>query len=228
MKEYYHGIIVSLIFNGKIKIPINLVCRWLCEWVVVHWAVGVADWVGGCWHIVSSGCSWLGRGWCICYFLSSLQSRPWKRKTFSDHPDFVTPVSGWSPKVCERSGESRISRMEIGEPTSAFTVLFTKPLDPCSAIHKAAGSLVTVCSQKYWWEWPSEAIPHWLLHGWNGGIVLSQCLSGSGCSKDQEKLRLNHSWLKFRTIYWSHFRLHTVCTGNQFKRVDDLQKTQKH
>ena len=28
-----------------------------------------------------------------------------------------------------------------------------------------------------------------------------------------------HSWFNFRTVYYSHFQLHTVCTMNQFKSI---------
>ena len=47
-----------------------------------------------------------------------------------------------------------------------------------SAIHKAAGSLVTGRSQKYWrQEWPPEAVAPFIasqMEWWNGGIVLGK------------------------------------------------------
>ena len=35
------------------------------------------------------------------------------------------------------------------------------------------------------------------------------------------ELQLNHSWFNFRTVYYLSLWLHTVCTRNQFKHVDD-------
>ena len=52
---------------------------------------------------------------------------------------------------------------------------------------------------------------------------MSQCLSGSGCSKDQENYDWTTAGLNSEYLLKS-LQLHTVCTGIQFKRVDDIQK----
>ena len=54
-------------------------------------------------------------------------------------------------------------------------------------------------------------------------LDMSQCLAGSGCSKDQE----NYDWTTTELILQLFMEVTSTahsCTGIQFKWVDDIQK----